>query len=161
MGEITIREAATTDRAALEDCMAELQAYERNLESNRVDPEAIRVKYIDRLLTECGKADGSILVAEQHGRVVGFVCILCRVESQEIVEQETEYAYITDLVVLESQRNAGIGTELMRAAETRACSRGATRLRVNVLAANIGAYRLYHKLGYSDREVMLEKRIGG
>jgi GNAT superfamily N-acetyltransferase len=160
MGEITIREAAAIDRPALEDCMAELQAFERSIESNRVEPEAIRGKYIDHLLTECGKSDGSILVAEQTGRVVGFVCVLCRVKSPEIVEQEREYAYVTDLVVLEPHRKAGIGAALMRAAETRAGSCGATRIRVGVLAANTGAHRLYHQLGYSDREVVLEKRIG-
>ena len=141
--------------------MAELQAFERSIESNRVEPEAIRGKYVDHLFAECAKSGGCILVAEQSGQVVGFVCVLCRVESREIVEKEREYAYITDLVVLDRHRKAGIGTELMRAAESRAFSRGATRIRIGVLAANAGAHRLYHKLGYSDREVVLEKRLGG
>jgi ribosomal protein S18 acetylase RimI-like enzyme len=156
-----IREASTADRPALEDCMAELQVFERSIESNRVEPEAIRGKYLDDLLCECSKNSGSILVAEQNGRVVGFVCILCRVDSQDIIEKEREHAYITDLVVLEPYRRAGIGAELMRAAESLAQSHGATRIQVGVLAANSGAHKLYQYLGYSDREIMLEKGIGG
>ena len=156
---IRIREAGTTDRPALEDCVAELQAFEQSIEPNRVDPAAIRGIYLNDLLAECSQKSGSILVAELAGRVVGFVCVLCRVDSQDIIEKEREHAYITDLVVLESFRRSGAGAELMRAAETLAQSRGATRIRVGVLAANSGAHRLYHKLGYSDQAVALEKRI--
>jgi len=156
----TIREAVAADRPALEDCMAELQAFGRSIDSNRVAPEAIRGKYIDHLLAECAKSDGYFLVAQRSGQVVGFICVLCRVESEDIVEREREYAYVTDLVVVVRHRNTGIGADLMRAAETRARSRGATRIRVGVLAANSGAHRLYQQLGYSDQEVVLEKRIG-
>ncbi|HUE16197.1 MAG TPA: GNAT family N-acetyltransferase, partial [Planctomycetaceae bacterium] len=135
-------------------------AFERSIESNRVAPEAIRGEYIDHLLAECAKSDGYFLVAQRSDQVVGFICVLCRVESEDIVEREREYAYVTDLVVVERHRNTGIGADLMRAAETRARSRGATRIRVGVLAANSGAHRLYHQLGYSAQEVVLEKRIG-
>ncbi len=100
--------------------MAELQAYERTFEHNRVEPEAIRGIYIDYLLAECQKSDGTILVAEANGQVVAFVCVLCRVVSEEIVEKDRQHAYITDLVVLEPHRNTGIGSELIQAAESRA-----------------------------------------
>ena len=123
-----------------------------------MEPAAIRGKYIDYLLAACQKSDGSILVAEESGRVVGFACVLCRVKSEEIVEKEREYAYITDLVVLEPFRKAGIGSELLQRPkhELRA---GATRIRLGVLAANPQAHRLYQKLGYADREVVLEKQL--
>jgi ribosomal protein S18 acetylase RimI-like enzyme len=157
---VTIRDATPADRPALEDCMAALQAFERSIESNRVEPETIRGKYIDHLLADCGKSDGSLLVAELEGQVVGFVCVLCRMDSQEIIEKDRAHAYISDLIVLEAHRGAGIGAALMRAAEARARSRGATRIRVGVLAANSAARLLYCKLGYSDHEIVLEKQIG-
>ena len=140
--------------------MAELQSIERSIETNRVEVGAIRGKYIDGLITTCGKTGGDILVAEGDSRVVGFVCVLSRVESEDIIEQDREYAYVTDLIVLEPHRRSGIGAELMRAAEHFARSHGARRIRVGVLAANFGAHALYRKLGYSDREVVLEKGIG-
>jgi ribosomal protein S18 acetylase RimI-like enzyme len=156
---VKIRAALVTDRPALEECMAALQAFECAIEANRVEPEAIGGVYIDYLLAECEKSDGTILVAEKNGRVAGFVCVLCRVDSEEIVEKYRQHAYISDLVVLEPDRMAGIGTDLMRAAELRARARGAERIRVGVLAANSGAHRLYYNLGYFDREIVLEKSI--
>ncbi|HEX4072241.1 MAG TPA: GNAT family N-acetyltransferase [Planctomycetaceae bacterium] len=156
---VTIREAAANDRPALEACMAELQAFECTIERNRVAPETIRGVYIDYLLSECQKSDGTILVAEANGQVVGFVCVLCRVDSEEIVEIDRLHAYITDLVVLEPHRNAGIGSQLIQAAESQAQARGATRIEIGVLTANSAAHRLYQKLGYCDREVVLEKRL--
>jgi GNAT superfamily N-acetyltransferase len=157
---VGIREAAANDRPSLEACMAELQAFEQTIERNRVEPEAIRGAYIDYLLAECQKSDGTILVAEANGQVVGFVCVLCRVDSEEIVEKDRHYAYITDLVVLAPHRKTGIGSQLIQAAESRALSRGATRIEIGVLTANSAAHRLYEKLGYCDREVVLEKRLG-
>ena len=139
--------------------MAELQSFELSIEGNRVQPEAVRGKYIDGLYAACGRTRGTILVAEIEGRMVGFVCILSRVESEVMVELIREYAYITDLVVLEPHRRSGIGAELMREAEYYARSRGASRIRVGVLAANSAAHALYRKLGYSDREVILEKTM--
>ena len=140
--------------------MAELQAFECTIERNRVEPDAIRRIYIDYLLAECQKSDGTILIAEASGQVVGFVCVLCRVDSEEIVEKERQHAYITDLVVLKPHRDTGIGSQLIQAAESRAQARGATRIEIGVLAANPAAHRLYQKLGYCDRDVILEKRLG-
>lgn len=157
--QVTIREATGADRPALEDCMAELQAFECSIEPNRVPPDAIRGEYIDFLSAECGENDGTILVADRDGRVVGFVCVLCRVKSEEIVEKEPAYAYVTDLVVLESCRGTGIGTALLQAAEARAVARGAWRMRIGVLSANTVAHHLYRTRGYVDSEVILEKRI--
>ena len=127
--------------------MAELQAFECTIERNRVEPEAIRGVYIDYLLAECQKSDGTILVAEANGQVVGFVCVLCRVDSEEIVEKECQHAYITDLVVLKPHRNTGDGSQLIQAAESLAQARGATRTRnrrprrANSAAALLGCTR--------------------
>jgi predicted acetyltransferase len=87
-----------------------------------------------------------------NDRVVGFVCVLSRLESEDIIERDREHAYVTDLVVLEPYRNAGIASELMRVAEAHAFSAGARRLRVGVLAANRGAHNLYRRLGSRSRD---------
>ena len=93
-------------------------------------------------------------------RVVGFVCVLSRLDSEDIIERDREHAYVTDLVVLEPYRKAGIASELMRVAEAHAFLSGARRLRVGVLAVNSGAHNLYRKLGYRDQEIVLEKTLG-
>src|SRR5688572_26071405 len=142
---VTIRKAESKDRSALEVCFGELQSFERSIERNRVEPESISGRYIDGLLAQCTKTSGAIFVAEVDSRVVGFVCVLSRVPSDDIVELESEYAYVTDLVVSESFRQSGLGIQLMHAAEAHAAEAGATRIRVGVLAANLDAHRLYRK----------------
>lgn len=159
--KIIIREAQDADRPALEECMAELQAFELSIELNRVPPEAIRGRYLDELFANCAKSDGAIFIAELNGRVIGFVCIFCRVDSEEMIELHREHAYVSDLVVLAPFRRLGVGAQLMHAAESRARSQGAQRILVGVLAANSAALQLYHALGYADREIVLEKPLDG
>lgn len=152
-----IREATQDDRPALEARFRELQAFERTIEPNRADPDAICGQYIDDLFRDCEKASGAIFVAEADGAIVGFICILLRVAA-DVIERDPEYAYITDLIVRESHRQTGVGTQLMRAVENYASEQGATRIRVGVLAANGSAHRFYKALGYADNEIVLEKR---
>jgi ribosomal protein S18 acetylase RimI-like enzyme len=156
---VTIRQAESKDRNALELCFDELQSFERSIELNRSEPQSICGRYIDGLFADCAKTSGAIFVAEVDGLIVGFVCVLSRVPSDNIIELESEYAYVTDLVVLEPFQRSGFGVKLMQAAEVHAVESGATRIRVGVLAANLGAHRLYRKLGCSDSEIVLEKRI--
>jgi ribosomal protein S18 acetylase RimI-like enzyme len=157
---ITIRHADERDRASLELCFDELQSFERSIESNRAEASLIRTAYISGLFDDCATSSGAIFVAEASSRVVGFVCVLSHVDSQDILERDREHAYVTDLVVLEPYRKAGIASELMRVAEAHAISCGARRLRVGVLAANRQAHNLYRKQGYRDREIVLEKTLG-
>lgn len=156
---IIIRKAESKDRQALEECFAELQRFERSIEPNRAEPQSICRQYVDGLLADCEKTAGAILVSDIDGQVAGFVCVLSRLPSDDIIELESEYAYVTDLVVREPFRRTGLGLQLMQAAEAHALASGATRIRVGTLAANQGAYRLYRQLGYHNSEIVLEKRL--
>ena len=156
----TIRRADERDAASLEVCFDELQSFERSIEANRAEPSLIRKAYLRGLFDDCAKSSGAIFVAEVSNRVVGFVCVLSRQDSEDILERDREHAYVTDLVVLEPYRKAGIASELMRVAEAHAFSSGARRLRVGVLAANSGAHNLYRKLGYRDQAIVVEKTLG-
>jgi ribosomal protein S18 acetylase RimI-like enzyme len=156
---ITIRQADERDTASLELCFDELQSFEQSIESNRAEPSLIRNAYIRGLFDDCAMCSGAIFVAEAGSRIVGFVCVLSRLDSEDIIERDREHAYVTDLVVLEPYRKAGIASELMHVAEAHASSSGARRLRVGVLAANGGAHKLYRKLGYRDQEIVLEKTL--
>jgi ribosomal protein S18 acetylase RimI-like enzyme len=157
---ISVRRAETRDRASLEDCFSQLQTFETTLEQNRAPAARIRREYIDRLFSGCEGTEGAIFVAEMSSRVVGFVCVWSRVESEDIIEADRWHAYVTDLVVEEAYRRMGVASALMRAAEAHAQSHGAVRLRVGVLAANTGAHDLYRRLGYRDHDVILEKALG-
>jgi hypothetical protein len=60
------------------------------MERNRAEPQSICDRYIDGLLADCTKNFWSNFVAEVDGRVVGFVCVLSRVPSDDIIELERE-----------------------------------------------------------------------
>jgi len=155
----TIRAATDDDRTGIIDCMIALQAYERSVEADRADPEAVAEPYVDDLLAKCRGGTAAILVAEADGRVVGWAGVVARHTSEDILERHREFAYITDLIVLEAYRGHGIGRRLLEGAEAHAASKGARRLRVGVLAANEGAHRVYAAAGFRDYEVILAKEI--
>jgi GNAT superfamily N-acetyltransferase len=163
--EILIRKADEHDRADLESCFYELQSFEASVEPNRAQPALIRSSYIERLYADCERTGGAIFLAETANRVLGFVCVLSQVESEDIIERDRLYAYVIDLFVEEPYRRIGVGSKLMQVAEAHAKSCSATRIRVGVLVANSGAHELYCRLGYHDQEIVLEKtlesRIGG
>ena len=157
---IIIRQAETRDRAALESCFAELQRFERSIESNRVDPRMIASDYIGDLITDCESLRGAIFVAESDDQIVGFASVLVDFRSDNPIEEHQEHGYVTDLYVRDTVRRSGVGSRLMRAVEAHALAGGATRLRVGVLARNDVAHALYQKLGYRDYEVVLQKELG-
>jgi ribosomal protein S18 acetylase RimI-like enzyme len=156
---VTIRKATENDRSAILAGFNALQAYERAMEPNRADPADIAETYLRDLYAQCREGKAEILVAEVGAGVVGWVGVVPRHVSDDILDHDREFAYITDLIVLQDYRGRGIGRQLLAAAEEYAARHGARRLRVGVLAANAAAHRLYHSMGFRDYEVILEKGI--
>jgi ribosomal protein S18 acetylase RimI-like enzyme len=103
---------------------------------------------------------GAVFVAEDAGRVVGFVCLWLRNPEDELMNVPGEYAHVSDLVVLPEFRGRRIGYELLRAAEEYALSHGATRLKIGVLARNQRARRLYEDFGFEDSALYMSKELG-
>ena len=64
-----------------------------------------------------------------------------------------------DVGVLQDYRRRGVGDALMRAAESYARQHGARWFRVNVLAANAPALRLYERAGFEARILEMEKML--
>ena len=154
---VTIRKATESDRSAILEGFNALQAYERSMEPNRADPADIAETYLRDLFADCKEGKAEILVAEIDVGVVGWVGVVPRHISDDILDHDREFAYITDLIVLKEYRGQGIGHRLLAAAEEYVASQGAGRLRVGVLAANAAAHRLYRTVGFRDYEVILEK----
>jgi ribosomal protein S18 acetylase RimI-like enzyme len=154
-----IRRYQPQDALPVEQCFVELQAFEQQLEPNRIDGQAIATTYRHYLLDRCAQTDGAIFVAEDSDTVIGFVAVFAHVDSESLIEAMTDYAYISDLVVLPAYRGRGVGRALLQAAETYARNHGATVLKVDVLVANTDAYNLYHGFGFHDHEMRLTKAL--
>src|ERR1700694_3061425 len=127
-----IREFQPDDRRQVEECIAELQDFSKRLYSKMAQGQTVAAKYLEHLLARCGEWNGEIFVAEIDSRVVGMACVYAKIKSKEPDEEEYEYAYISDLVVLPDYRGTGIGRVLLRRAEDYAKHREATLLRINV-----------------------------
>ena len=96
---------------------------------------------LERLLA---RRDMCVFVAEEAGRVVGWV----HVQIAEYVESEP-LAVIGGLVVDRTRRRRGIGAALMADAEAWARSRGCGLMRLWSTTTRAPAHRFYASLGYT------------
>lgn len=148
-----------TDSIAVRALSIELQDVERSLDERLPTGAAIADDYLSQLLGQCKSMDGEILVAEHNQTIVGYACILTRVQSDGVQDGDLTYGLVQDLAVTAAERGKGIGQALLKAAEARARENGVKWLRIGLLASNAAAHRLYSTNGYSKLYVELEKDI--
>lgn len=147
------------DSAQVEECFIELQDFERRIEPRRVEGKLVAKKYLKYMFEKGEQNAGKVFVLEADGRIVGFVSVWGRVKQNGLVNEESEVAYISDLVVLAAYRGQGFGRLLLRRAEDYALSLGATLLSLGVLAENTGARRLYNDYGFQEKQVEMFKPL--
>jgi len=120
-----IRWFRSEDATEVTGCIVELQTYERTLDERVLPGEAVEGWYLDHLLKACAEQDGTLFVAEDGGRVVGFAAVQSRVPNEDVDESDYHFALISDVGVNESHRGQGIGRALIEACE--AFARGSGR----------------------------------
>ena len=147
------------DRRGVRDCIVELQEYERSLEAGLPAGQAMTDDYLAFLMRRCEECEGGMIPAIVDGEVLGFVCVLTKVSPAEPDEGPADYAYISDLIVRAGHRRQGLGRRLLQEAELFARSKGASDLRVGVLARNLVALEMYASLGFFEYQVQLTKPI--
>ena len=155
-----IRAYQPEDQQQVEQCIVELQDFERALEPDRVEGRTIARRYLQELLTTCEQKRGSLFVAEADGAVIGFVCAWLEQEPESYLTSLADYAYISDLAVLPAYRQQGYGLALLQRTEVFALEQGATALRINALAKNDAARAAYRKAGFRNYEISLLKPLG-
>ena len=152
---------ASTDEASVRRAFVELQEAERVLDPHMPPGEQVVDAYLEDLFDQCEKTKGTFYVAveDSTGRVAGYVAVLGEVPSDEPDDDPTPYAYLSDLIVLSDFRGRGVATQLTGVAEAHARGLGMSRIRLQALARNADARRLYERVGYSDHIVQMEKRF--
>jgi ribosomal protein S18 acetylase RimI-like enzyme len=154
-----IREYRPDDAEQTRACIIELQDFCKQIDPQIAAGSAVVDKYFEHLLTECAETEGNIYVAESDRQVIGMVCVFAKVQSEEPDEEDYEYAYISDLIVLASHRHKGLGRSLLQRAEKHARSKGAKILRLSVQAGNEVARELYRGYGFKEKAVIIQKEI--
>jgi aminoglycoside 6'-N-acetyltransferase len=124
----------------------------------RVPPREAIAEYRQR--RRAADPDGDALVAEADGVVIGMVEMLLRGFVGEPGGARLPLPSVdVGLSVAPEWRGRGVGAALMRAAEGWARERGATRVILDVAAANTGARRLYERLGYETHGLLMDRRL--
>lgn len=156
-----IRQFRPEDADQVTGCIIELQDYERAIDRRVLPGEDVEGWYLGHLLKACAEQDGTLFVAEDGGRVVGFAAVQRKVPNGDADESHYEFALISDLGVNRSHRGRGIGRALIAACESFVRERDVRWLRIAVLGKNALARGLYERCGFEDRQVVLEKTLAG
>jgi ribosomal protein S18 acetylase RimI-like enzyme len=110
--------------------------------------------WVEGSLAAMGNAGHWVLVADDAGRVVGFVTLA----PGRHWSGEPEAA-IGELVVSPEAEGRGIGRALVESAMKRAAEDGHVRITVSTGAANVRARRLYERIGFENEDVTLSRGL--
>ena len=109
-------------------------------------------------MNSIGKQGATTFVAEESGKVVGFVNIAIASESHTL-RLPMRFGWVGSVSVTERLRGQGIGRELMKLAQDWVSRHGGAEIRLNVWAFNTQALHMYEELGYEIRSHLLAKRL--
>jgi ribosomal protein S18 acetylase RimI-like enzyme len=100
--------------------------------------------------------EGAVFVAEQSGRVVGWIHV-----SGAASLQYGTFAEVTGLVISDAHRGEGLGTRLMVEAEAWASESGYAAVRLRSRSSRERTHAFYLGLGYSKvkEQVMFTKDL--
>lgn len=140
--------------------LMELQAHEYALSDTRRAP-SIQVceECFLALLKNIENQAGKIFVCLQDDVFTGFVSYY--IEQMQVVFEDDNsniYALISDICVLKNFQNQGIAGHLLdKVFDHLNSSNFVGRVRVNSLANNLSALRIYEKYGFEPYEITYEK----
>jgi ribosomal protein S18 acetylase RimI-like enzyme len=138
----------------------DLQQAERILFARMKSPNEIGESYVQHIRSEVQKHEGTLLVAELAGAIVGYCSLHTHCDSSdEADEVHYHFAHVGDLAVAEAQRSSGIGALLIEEASRIARAAGLSWLRLSVLASNAAARRFYARLGFAEHLIKVEKAL--
>ena len=101
--------------------------------------------------------ENQILIAENDGKIVGFIKIITLVKHPLV--SNIRCSLISDMYVLPAFRRKGVAFTLMNRVFEYVKSKGVTHVRLNVMERNIPAYNLYEKMGFVDYSIIMMKQL--
>jgi ribosomal protein S18 acetylase RimI-like enzyme len=158
---ITIEHPSVGAVNELTDMWVELAADQREYESY-IQPEesreAVREMIAHRIASDCVYAAYAETDAQdqEQTQILGFVTY--EIERGAYALSETR-GIIQNLYVTPSKRGAGIGTQLLCAAEDKLHDQGATVITLETLAENARAQEFYRQQGYDAHRVQFERTL--
>jgi ribosomal protein S18 acetylase RimI-like enzyme len=156
---VTIRRATERDFTALSALWREADAFHAAALPDRFRAPAGDARSRAFVVGELAREDAGLFVAEDAGRVVGFVRITAHRAPDVPCYVPRVWAMVEELVVGEGARRRGIGRLLMARAHAWAHERGLAEVELSVYAFNAGAIALYERLGYTVVSHRMARRL--
>lgn len=144
--EIEIRAAETADWLDVERLVEELVQMEGEKPQF---PPGFTAAYLEDPQTVA-------LLAVRDGRTVGMLS--CWIHPN--LYHAGLVCQIEELIVLEGERGQGTGSRLIETAARLAERRGCAEISVSTSLSNHGAVKLYHRHGFTDEALLLERHFG-
>jgi GNAT superfamily N-acetyltransferase len=155
MNMIKIREYfPRKDRFVVKNLLAELLDFEKEIEAEWPSAGEIIEPYFRYMLARCRKYSGTILVAEDVGKVIGFISVWAKMKPVSPSDSQEERAFISDFFVRQPYRSRGVGRLLIARAEEFARQKGVSGIRLWASAGNLRGRQFYRRAGY--RELLVE-----
>lgn len=155
--DVLIRRAEAGDAALLGELGIALMRTHYAFDSRRfMEPNtADAAGYAQFLVSQLDDDDAIVMVAEQAGRIVGYV--YAAIEPLSWKDLRDECGYIHDLLVDDAARGRGAGEALLNAAIEWLRERGMPRIVLGTAAQNETAQRLFTRRGF--RPTMIEMTL--
>ncbi len=156
---VVVRRATRADLPALGRLGAHLMRVHYEFDQRRFvapvgNPEA---GYAHFLGTQIGADDATVLVAERHGAVVGYV--YAGIEPFSWKELRDAAGFVHDIVVDAAERRTGVAGALMEAAIAWVREQGVASVMLWTAAPNDGAQRLFEGLGFRPTMVEMTRDV--
>ncbi|MFC6613828.1 GNAT family N-acetyltransferase [Halopenitus salinus] len=159
---VEIREGTRADVDAVVDLWVDLAADQRRHGSHlRADANrtAVRETIARRVVRdELLVAIGTAISETDDGDATPLGFVMFSIE-RGVYEQDLTRGIIDAVFVRPANRDFGIGSRLLDAAETRLSNRGVDVVALEALADNDDARRFYRERGYDPRRIEFEKPI--
>jgi ribosomal protein S18 acetylase RimI-like enzyme len=110
-------------------------------------------KFRNAILKSFGKEPEGIQVLEDGREVIGYVWMSTR------DSDSGKHGLIHHIFIKESHRKMGLAAKLMNYAEEYFRKKGIDVIKLTVTIDNGAAVRLYEKLGYTKKRIVMEKGI--
>lgn len=100
-----------------------------------------------------------IFVAVEEGAVLGYVFCQERISQKDTVLKDNRILHLEDFCVDEGIRGKGVGSALFAAVDQYAKTKNYHSITLNVWCFKGGAKAFYEKLGFTERNICMERRI--
>lgn len=142
---MNIRSAQLNDTGRIAELYQQLFTEMATFQPDRWLPAEQTREFIENAVTD---EKFHLLVAEQDGRIAGFVIAQAQETPAYSCIRPRRLGYVFDIVVDPTVRGQGTGKKLLSAVKAWSKAQGHTHLELSVLPENKGAMRLYEQEGY-------------